>query len=183
MTPSPSWRTFDTMIKDTKRKNYMWVSSGEITILEHTMWCDHSSFQVFSSFIMRVSNSLSEKIKQNITNSSLQSHNMMFFFFFKRKQRIYMEREVLTIILSVRLVNTLVLFLFSPPSSWQSCFQAFLFVWWSGWTMPPQQLWTSGRQFCARKGQKLLWKFNYYHAIPQWLTHWLTSSPFLLPLA
>ena len=150
----------------------------------NTMWCDHSSFQVFSRFVMRVSNSLSEKIKQNITNSSLQSHTT-WCFFFKRKQRIYMEREVLTIILSVRLVNTMVLFLFSPPSPWQSCFQPFLFVWWSGWTMPPKWFCSSGtggRHFFARKGQKLLLCLILI-PIPQWQTNWLTSSPFLLPLA
>ena len=43
---------------------------------------------------MRVSNSLSEKIKQNITNSSLQSHNMMFFFFFQKEtEDIYGKRS------------------------------------------------------------------------------------------
>ena len=41
---------------------------------------------------MRVSNSLSEKIKQNITNSSLQSHNMMCFFQ-KETEDIYGKRS------------------------------------------------------------------------------------------
>ena len=72
-----------------------------------------------------------------------------------------MEREVLTIILSVRLVNTMVLFLFSPPSPWTVLFPTFfvcLMVWVND--APKIKFYCSsetiGRHFYARKGQTLI---------------------------